>query len=96
MTHNGTAYTAEIVGFESDNDVAVLKIDAEGLKAVQLAQIAHCELMGDRMAVLARCSGERLSALWATLGLQPRHTPLRGPEAGLVMLRGRVGGTGEP
>lgn len=27
-------------------------IDAEGLKAVQLAQIAHCELMGDRMAVL--------------------------------------------
>lgn len=50
----------------------------------------------DRMAVLARCSTERLSALWATLGLQPAHTPLRGPEAGLVMLRGRVGGTGEP
>ncbi len=50
----------------------------------------------DRMAVLARCSSERLNALWATLGLQPRHTPLRGPEAGLVMLRGRVGGTGEP
>jgi len=50
----------------------------------------------DRMAVLARCSTTRLNALWATLGLQPVHTPLRGPEAGLVMLRGRVGGTGEP
>jgi phage tail sheath protein FI len=27
-------------------------IDDEGLKAVQLAVIAHCELMGDRMAIL--------------------------------------------
>ncbi|HYP24610.1 MAG TPA: phage tail sheath family protein, partial [Actinomycetota bacterium] len=27
-------------------------IDLEGMKAVQLAMIAHCELMGDRMAVL--------------------------------------------
>ncbi len=27
-------------------------IDAEGVKAIQLAMIAHCELMGDRLAVL--------------------------------------------
>jgi len=27
-------------------------IDAEGVKAVQLAMIAHCELMGDRVAIL--------------------------------------------
>ncbi|MGH2709361.1 MAG: phage tail sheath family protein, partial [Actinomycetota bacterium] len=27
-------------------------IDAEGLQAVQLAMIAHCELMGDRVAIL--------------------------------------------
>ncbi|MGH3798447.1 MAG: phage tail sheath family protein [Pseudonocardiaceae bacterium] len=27
-------------------------IDAEGVKAVQVAMIAHCELMGDRMAIL--------------------------------------------
>ncbi|MEU7500963.1 phage tail sheath subtilisin-like domain-containing protein [Streptomyces griseofuscus] len=27
-------------------------IDAEGVKAVQLALVAHCELMGDRMAIL--------------------------------------------
>src|SRR4030095_8847027 len=27
-------------------------IDAEQFKAVQLAMIAHCELMGDRMAIL--------------------------------------------
>jgi phage tail sheath protein FI len=27
-------------------------IDADGLKAIQLAMIAHCELMGDRVAIL--------------------------------------------
>lgn len=27
-------------------------IDAEGVKTIQLAMIAHCELMGDRMAIL--------------------------------------------
>ena len=27
-------------------------IDMDGLKAVQLAIIAHCELMGDRVAIL--------------------------------------------
>jgi len=32
-------------------------IDAEGVKAVQTAMIAHCELMGDRMAILDPPSG---------------------------------------
>jgi serine protease Do len=32
--HDGTTYDAKIVGFEKDNDVAVIKIDAEGLNAV--------------------------------------------------------------
>ena len=27
-------------------------IDLEGVQAVQLAMIAHCELMGDRVAIL--------------------------------------------
>lgn len=48
-----------------------------------------------RMAVLARSSTSRLQELWLRLGLEPAHTMLRGPEAGLVMLRGRIGGTGE-
>ncbi|NCB50378.1 MAG: trypsin-like serine protease [Clostridia bacterium] len=34
MLYDGTEYTAEITGFDSDNDIAVLKIDAEGLSAV--------------------------------------------------------------
>ena len=34
MTHDGTKYPAAIVGFESDNDIAVLKIEAEDLDPV--------------------------------------------------------------
>ena len=36
LMHDGTAYTAEIVGVDKDNDIAVLKIDAEGLVAAEL------------------------------------------------------------
>ena len=36
MTYDGTAYQASIVGVEAANDVAVLKIDAEGLTPVVL------------------------------------------------------------
>ncbi len=36
MLNNGDTYTAEIVGFEEDNDIAVLKIDADGLNAVTI------------------------------------------------------------
>ncbi|MBN8997304.1 MAG: phosphonate C-P lyase system protein PhnG [Rhizobiales bacterium] len=50
----------------------------------------------DRMAVLARADAGRLRALWSALGLDPAHRRLRGPESGLVTLRGRIGGTGEP
>ena len=49
----------------------------------------------NRMSVLARCRTDRLDELWSGLGLAPVHTVIRGPESGLIMLRGRVGGTGE-
>jgi alpha-D-ribose 1-methylphosphonate 5-triphosphate synthase subunit PhnG len=45
------------------------------------------------MAVLARADSEDLLAL---LGDVPRYTVLRGPETGLVMVRGRAGGGGAP
>jgi alpha-D-ribose 1-methylphosphonate 5-triphosphate synthase subunit PhnG len=56
---------------------------------------AHTEARRRRMSVLARCNSNRLRELWSKLGLEPAHKMLRGPEAGLIMLRGRVGGTGE-
>jgi alpha-D-ribose 1-methylphosphonate 5-triphosphate synthase subunit PhnG len=46
------------------------------------------------MAVLARASADRIAALLDQCGGSPDHTVLRGPEGGLVMVRGRAGGGG--
>src|SRR3954447_18859334 len=46
------------------------------------------------MAVLARSSGDELAA--RTAGLLPAYAVLRGPETGLIMVRGRAGGNGAP
>jgi alpha-D-ribose 1-methylphosphonate 5-triphosphate synthase subunit PhnG len=46
------------------------------------------------MAVLARAETERLKALLDGCGMVPGHVVLRGPEGGLVMVRGRAGGGG--
>lgn len=46
------------------------------------------------MAVLARASAADLDT--RSQGLLPSYTRLRGPELGLVMVRGRAGGTGGP
>ena len=47
------------------------------------------------MGVLARADAERLEELWAAHGGDARLEPVRPPEIGLVMVRGRAGGTGE-
>jgi serine protease Do len=36
MLHDGSSYEAKIIGYERDNDVAVIKIDATGLTPVKL------------------------------------------------------------
>jgi len=46
------------------------------------------------MAILARAPAERLEALLDAVGERPAYTVLRGPEGGLVMVRGRIGGGG--
>ena len=48
------------------------------------------------MAILARASEAELRAHLADAPALPPHTRLRGPEIGLVMLRGRMGGDGAP
>ena len=48
------------------------------------------------MAVLARASHPDMLAGLQRLGGLPNYTRLRGPEAGLVMVRGRAGGGGAP
>lgn len=46
------------------------------------------------MAVLARASATELRACLADAPMLPPHRCLRGPEPGLAMLRGRIGGGG--
>ena len=49
-----------------------------------------------RLSVLAKAPGKDLLALWKQTGLDPEVELLRGPESGLVALRGRIGGGGQP
>ncbi|MBB4009621.1 phosphonate C-P lyase system protein PhnG [Allorhizobium taibaishanense] len=46
--------------------------------------------------LLAAASLSELKALWAELPEPPQAQFLRGPETGLVMVRGRIGGGGAP
>ena len=46
------------------------------------------------MAVLAKAIPEELERLWLALQEKPEYYFLRPPEVGLVMVRGRTGGTG--
>jgi alpha-D-ribose 1-methylphosphonate 5-triphosphate synthase subunit PhnG len=48
------------------------------------------------LAVLAKADVEDLDRRWSALGMAPTYRHLRAPETGLVMLRGRVSGTGAP
>jgi len=48
------------------------------------------------LATLALADPGALKARWEAFGPKPAHTVVRGPETGLVMVRGRAGGGGAP
>ena len=48
------------------------------------------------LGVLAKAAPAELERHWKALDLDPVFRHLRAPESGLVMLRGRVSGTGAP
>lgn len=48
------------------------------------------------LSVLAKAPGAQLAALWQGFGPAPPYTILRRPEIGLVMVQGRISGTGAP
>ncbi len=48
------------------------------------------------MGILARASSSVLEASWKALQDRPEYRLLRPPETGLIMVRGRAGGTGAP
>jgi alpha-D-ribose 1-methylphosphonate 5-triphosphate synthase subunit PhnG len=47
------------------------------------------------LAVLAKASADELGRAWDLLSEKPIYRTLRGSETGLVMVRGRIGGTGQ-
>jgi alpha-D-ribose 1-methylphosphonate 5-triphosphate synthase subunit PhnG len=46
------------------------------------------------LSLLAKAPAERLEALWTAVGAVPPYTLLRRPEIGLVMVKGRISGSG--
>ena len=48
------------------------------------------------MSALAQAHAAALEAAWERLAWRPSYRVLRAPEVGLVMVRGRAGGTGAP
>ncbi|WP_394706151.1 phosphonate C-P lyase system protein PhnG [uncultured Cohaesibacter sp.] len=54
------------------------------------------QMRQERMAILAHASAKELAALWQALDINPRCEVLRGPETGLIALRGQIGGGGAP
>ncbi len=48
------------------------------------------------LSVLAKAPAARLEALWSELGGVPDYRLLRRPEIGLVMVKGRISGSGAP
>lgn len=47
-------------------------------------------------ALLAQATAGELEAAYAGLSAKPEVKPVRGPETGLIMVRGRIGGAGAP
>ncbi|BCH20462.1 protein phnG [Mesorhizobium sp. L-8-3] len=48
------------------------------------------------MTALASAPGDMLKRVWADAGFEVEAHPVRGPETGLVTVRGRIGGGGAP
>lgn len=57
ITHDGERYDAAIIGFEADNDVAVLKIEAEGLNPAVLGNSDEMQV-GDKLYAVGNPLGE--------------------------------------
>lgn len=57
LTHDGSEYIASIVGHEAENDVAVLKIEAEGLSAATLGDSSSMAV-GDSIYAVGNPLGE--------------------------------------
>ncbi len=64
----------------------------------QISDLSETTVAGRQawMATLARASLAELEAAWSELASPPGFTRLRPAETGLVMVRGRISGSGQP
>jgi alpha-D-ribose 1-methylphosphonate 5-triphosphate synthase subunit PhnG len=65
-------------------------------KTAEAAAVSAATDRQKAMGLLAKASRAELQAAWDALGDMPAVQPVRGPETGLVMVRGRIGGGGAP
>lgn len=61
-TYDGKSYTAKMVGGDSANDVALLKVEATGLQAAKVGSSAAL-IVGDQVAAIGNPLGELTSTL---------------------------------
>lgn len=63
----------------------------------QISDLSESTIERQRwMAILAKAAPAELECAWAELAPQPAFTRLRPAETGLVMVRGRISGSGQP
>jgi len=60
--YNGQEYVAEVVGYDDANDVAVLKIDAQGLQALKVGSSDEL-IVGDQVVAIGNPLGELTSTM---------------------------------
>ncbi len=60
ITHDGTEYAANLVGYDSTNDLAVLKVEASGLSAASLGSSTDLNI-GDMVVAIGNPLGELAS-----------------------------------
>ncbi len=62
VLHNGSTYPAALVGYDSTNDLAVLKVEAKGLSAVKLGSSDDL-IVGDQVVAIGNPLGELTATL---------------------------------
>ena len=62
VLHNGKAYPAALVGYDSTNDLAVLKVEAQGLSPVTLGS-SNALIVGDQVVAIGNPLGELTATL---------------------------------
>ena len=99
MTYDGTRYTAEIVGADDGNDIAVLKIDATGLSPVTFAD-SESIAVGDTVYAVGNPLGELdftmttglVSALDRTITTDESYVPINMFQIDAAINPGNSGG----